>query len=297
MNQELKVLFNNYIIEKKQYHTESTHINANEAYAPIIKCLIDLGINTTDDLKFEDGIRIFNWFDQNSCVKNTTKNKYMGYIKAVLRHHGYLSHPYLLVKKLPNDVEPYKPVDRELFDSIIEYAANKDTHVNDWIYYAVFVIMYDTACRIRELLTIKKQNIIISTNTIILENKDTKGRTQRFVFFTDSKKDLLRDMIKQTPSEYIFWNYSKQRKLTENDVRNYIRRIKKKLNIDVFHPHQVRKLSATDLVVAGANLKTAQTILGHKEQKTTELYINYTALVAKQEYDKFRNNQKSSLKK
>lgn len=293
----LKEMFENYIIEKKQYHTEATHINAKGAFNPITTCLDELNIKTVDDLKFEDGLRIFNWFDENASIKNTTKNKYMGYLKTVLRHHGYMGHPYLLVKKLPNDVEPYKPVDRDVFDSIIEYAANKSTHVNDWMYYAVFVIMYDTACRIRELLLIKKQNIILSTNTIILENKDTKGRSQRFVFFTDSKKDLLRDMIKQTPGDYVFWNYSKHRKLTESDVRNYIRRIRKKLDIDVFHPHQVRKLSATDLVIAGANLKTAQTILGHREQKTTEIYINYTALVAKEEYDKFRNNVKSSLKK
>lgn len=294
---KIEEMFNSYITDKKPYHSNSTHNSLSTEYRPIRTCLIELGITDIEDLKFESSLIILDWFDANHNIKNTTKNKYIGYLKSVLRHHGYLGHPFLLVKKLPNDVEPYKPVDRDLFDRIIEYAANKETHINDWMYYAVFVIMYDTACRIRELLTIRKQNIILSTNTIVLENKDTKGRTQRFVFFTDSKKDLLRDMIKQTPGDYVFWNYAKNRKLSESDVRNYIRRIKKKLNIDVFHPHQVRKLSATDLVVAGANLKTAQTILGHKEQKTTELYINYTALVAKQEYDKFRNNQKSSLKK
>jgi len=293
----IEKMFNSYIIDKKPYHSESTHRSLNTEYKPIRVCLIELGIINIEDLKFESSLSILNWFDKNHKIKNTTKNKYIGYLKSVLRHHGFMGHPFLLVKKLPNDVEPYKPVDRELFDSIIEYAANKGTHINDWMYYAVFVIMYDTACRIRELLTIKKQNIILSTNTIVLENKDTKGRTQRFVFFTDENKTLISDMIKQTPGDYIFWNYFKNRKLNESDVRNYIRRIRKKLNIDVFHPHQVRKLSATDLVVAGANLKTAQTILGHKEQKTTEIYINYTALVAKQEYDKFRNNQKSSLKK
>lgn len=291
----LDLLFENYIIEKKQYHTESTHINAKGAFNPILRCLEDLDIKTVDELKFEDGLRIFNWFDKNTPIKNTSKNKYMGYLKAVLRHHGFIGHPYLLVKKLPNDVEPYQPVDRDVFKRIIDYASSKNTHVNDWVYAAVFILMYDTACRIGELLTIKKKNIIIASNTIVLETATTKGRQQRYVFFTDKNKDLVKEMVDKTPGDYIFWNYDKQRKLTQSDVRNYIRRIKKALDLKTFHPHQVRKLSATDLVQAGANLKTAQIILGHKEQKTTELYINYTAIVAKKEYDKFRN-QKSSQK-
>lgn len=289
---KLTDVFNKYLEETKYRKRPETVKNQNNNWRPVIKCLEELEIFELEALKYEDGQRIVEWFKNNTRSKNTTINKKIGYIKTALRHSKFMAHPFLLVDPLPRDTEPFVPMEEDILKQAIELSKIK-TSENSFVYHAIYVLLYDTGCRINELLNIKKKNILLGTNTIVLESDNTKGKNQRYVFFTNQNKSIVVDLIRRSPSDYVFWNYLKSRPISRDDVKNYMRRMKKKLGVERFHAHQIRKRFATDLVECGANLKTVQTILGHKDQKTTEIYVSYSSIIAKKEYDELMNKKKS----
>lgn len=87
------------------------------------------------------------------------------------------------------------------------------------------------------------------------------------------------------------WNIEKNKRFDrDSDMKYLLKIIKKNLGINKLSNHMFRKTMATDLVLHGAKLKTVQTILGHKNQDTTEIYIEYDSIAAKKEYQRLRKN-------
>lgn len=286
---KVKDLFNNYLNNRKLLAGENYKREKNN-YNIIIKCLNELKIETIDNINFELGQKIIIWFKNNTGSKNTTINKNIGYLKTILRFHNYNDNTFLLVKQLKRDTEPFVAVDSQDFITAIQWAKNRNTSENSYVYYGVLQMLYDTGCRISELLSIKKRNVLINDGIIILEASETKASKQRYVFFSNAMKETVKKLIDDAPGEYVFWNHIRNRKLTYDDMKIFYRTLKEELGFKRFHSHQIRKRMSTDLVEAGANLKTVQTILGHKDQATTEIYVNYSAITAKKEYDKIKNS-------
>lgn len=282
-----KQLFENYF---KRRENKSRNINKEQTnFNQLIRCLKELEVNSVNNIDFDLGEKVITWFKANTKSKNNTINKNVGYLKTVLRINNYTDNSFLLVENLKSDTQPFVAVDSQDFIKILQWAKNRNTSENSFVYYAMLQMLYDTGCRITELLSIQKQNIMINDGIISLEASDTKTSKQRFVFFSESKKEIIQKLIEQSPSNYIFWNQIRNRRISYDDVKIFYRTLREETGIKRFHSHQIRKRMSTDLVVEGANLKTVQTILGHADQATTEIYVNYSAINAKKEYDKIKN--------
>ena len=53
-----------------------------------------------------------------------------------------------------------------------------------------------------------------------------------------------------------------------------IKQFAKKAGLTDFHTHTLRHKYATDLLEAGVNIKVVQTLLGHENLNTTEVYLS-----------------------
>jgi integrase len=248
------------------------------------RCFEWIDVCKVEDLDYESHQEIVRYYKLQTRCKNSSINKHVFYLKAILRHFGYKVHPFLLVRGLPDDTAHFKVIKQEDLNTIMIYVANKNTSANSLFYRGAVFLLYETGCRIGELLNIKIKNIDMINRMILLEK--TKSHKERLVPYSKLGELVLEDMIRTNKQAmYLFWNQLKNRRMEYNDIKNYYRRLRDVTGIEKLHSHQFRKTMATNLVKKGARTKTVQNILGHQTESQTEIYVDYNSIVAKEDYD------------
>ena len=252
----------------------------------LMKCAEAIGIETVDDLKYESLGKIVEYYHTYTNSKNASINKYITFLKAALRHNGYEQHPFLLTKKLKDDTSPVKPIHNDDLIDIFRVVNRMQKNENSHVYKAALNLLYATGCRIGELLNIRIRNINTKHRTILLEK--TKSKKERYVFYTEYHDIFIKELLeKNTFSPFLFWNHIQNRRLTRDDIRQFHRKLAQQLGLNQLNARQYRKTMATDLAkVTGDNLKMLQTILGHSDIKTTQIYVDYTSDLAHEAYNK-----------
>lgn len=141
---------------------------------------------------------------------------------------------------------------------------------------AILSVMYYGALRISEVTNIKIIDINGQENT--LHVKQSKGAADRIVPLPPDCVELLRAYYKKyRPKLYLFNSYKKGDKYSVKSVRKVLLRalelqgIKKHIT-----PHSLRHSRATHLLANGVGIKFIQQLLGHKNIKTTEVYLHLT---------------------
>lgn len=148
---------------------------------------------------------------------------------------------------------------------------------------ALFTSLYSTGCRVSELVSINMQDISSDLKVAVVMGK---GKKEREVFFTDFAISALKDyfveretLLKQKngtkcDTDAVFLNLRGGR-LTVHGVNYLIKRYnvfaEKKSSLSA---HSFRHSFATALIVAGADVRIVQELLGHKSISTTEQYTH-----------------------
>ncbi|MBN3490530.1 site-specific integrase [Acholeplasma equirhinis] len=253
-------------------------------YRALKNCFDTLAIITVDDLKYESYRLMVNYFKNNTSQKNASINKHLSFLKAILRYFRFESHPFLLNKGLRKDVQHVKPYYQDELVRIFKYFNSLDKSDNSLVYRGVVHLLYATGCRIGELLDIEIKNIDLIHRTILLTK--TKSGKPRYVYFNKHQDNIIKDLIKNNKQyTWLFWNNIRDRRLSKDDIKNFNRKVRDKLKINV-NSRRFRKTMATDLAkVTSGDLKMIQTILGHSDIKMTQVYVEYSEEQAKEVYD------------
>lgn len=152
-------------------------------------------------------------------------------------------------------------------------------------------LLFDTGMRLGECLLIKeKTDINYAERTIFLPADNTKGKKDRYVFFsvqmaTELKRWLqYKDRYKE--SEYVFCTIKGtvlQERSFESNFSNYGERIGKK----EINPHLLRNNFAKRFLMNGGDIFTLSKILGHSSIKVTEqCYLDLQTEDLKKQYEK-----------
>lgn len=177
-------------------------------------------------------------------------------------------------KKLPNFLSE---TDMEVilnFPSHIKYIENNHTK-RDLL---IIEMLYDTGCRVSELVNIKLKDIDYGECSIRVMGKGSK---ERIVYYGEYTKETLekylveRDIIlNNRNSEYLFVSKNNAT-ITSRRVAQIIEVIIQSLAIkNNVTPHTLRHTFATHLLNHGADLRSVQELLGHSSLSTTQIYTH-----------------------
>ena len=145
----------------------------------------------------------------------------------------------------------------------------------------IIELLYSTGIRVSELVNIKLKDIKIKENQITILGK---GNKERIVLFGKVAKTVLEQYIKEYKeyyqgniiNEYLLIN-KKGKPLTTNKIELIVKKITRECSLKHnISPHTLRHTFATHMLENGADLKTVQELLGHKNLKTTAIYTHVT---------------------
>lgn len=153
----------------------------------------------------------------------------------------------------------------------------------------MLIILYYTGIRVSELVNLKLSQLYLSDQYILIYGK---GNKERIIPISSQNIDLLNEYISVTRSNILKFNYSDYLFVQENGnplTRQGFYKIVKKhgqlanLRIEIT-PHVLRHTFATTLLKNDIDLRSVQSLLGHSDISTTQIYTHVSNDTLKNNY-------------
>lgn len=161
---------------------------------------------------------------------------------------------------------------------------------------AILETLFSTGLRVSELCGLKRF-LDLERGEISVRGK---GDKLRVVFLSDGAKTAIKNYLKKRTDaeEFLFVSLTRQGKATGKIIPRTVQRlvdryariagIPKKV-----HPHLLRHSFATDLLINGADLRSVQSLLGHANVSTTQVYTHLTNKELRQIHKSFHGRRRS----
>lgn len=166
---------------------------------------------------------------------------------------------------------------------------------------AIMELLFSTGLRVSELVGLNRDQINFKTREFGVVGK---GGRARIVFLSLEAANYLEQYLVGRADHYkpLFVRMSGNMSITADDskmrltarsvqriVKGYV--VKAKLPVDAT-PHTLRHSMATDLLREGADIRSVQEILGHKNIATTQIYTHVTDARLREVHEKFHAGNK-----
>ncbi len=265
--QEVVSRYQSYI---KRQHSNGTYRFYVNHLSHFVKWSEQREIYDTDDLKyyvFDDYIA-----DMKETCQNITINKRIGILKRCFKQMK-IELPYLQsIEKLRERVHTYDMIELEDLKMLRTYHKGLDDDIgNNLFYKCLILLLMDTGARINEILHIKRENVDLANQEILLT--ETKTKTDRVVFIQDSSVKYIKKMsdIKHE-HPYLLHHMIMNRQANYFDVDNYMKKLRSQFGFNKLHAHMFRHSLATILLQRSADIVSVMSIMGHKNMETTQRY-------------------------
>lgn len=157
---------------------------------------------------------------------------------------------------------------------------------------AMLELLYASGLRVSELVSLPLHGVHLDASFVRVEGK---GRRERLVPFGSRAKRALEAYLavrgelrsaKEKPlAETVFLNH-RGRPLSRVAVWGILKRLAAKAGLPrPPHPHVLRHSFATHLLEGGADIRSVQELLGHKDIRTTQIY---TRVEERRLYEQYR---------
>ncbi|MGB9882988.1 MAG: tyrosine-type recombinase/integrase [Microgenomates group bacterium] len=164
---------------------------------------------------------------------------------------------------------------------------------------AILEILFSTGLRVSELVSLNREQVNLESGEFGVVGKGGKARV---VFLSKRAKEWLKKYLDKRTDPYspLFIRYSgpkakegltnEKLRLSVRSVERMIDKYRKKAGI-LFRigPHVLRHSFATDLLSHGADLRSVQEMLGHKNISTTQIYTHVTNTRLREIHEKYHS--------
>lgn len=235
--------------------------------------------------------------DRNICLETITENDIQQYILYLKRQkklsvgtiNNYISairffYTYVLgkewnPKKIPRmKRKTYFPVIPPRQDVIA--ILNATTNLK---YKAIFSLIYGSGLRVSEVARLRICDICSKTMSIRVEN--AKHDTNRYTILSETSLAVLRQYFRVTfakgsykPEDWLFPGRKPGEHINVKSIKNMLIKMRNRLHLDHrISAHTLRHCFATHCLENGAEITFIQQMLGHKNLKTTSIYLHMTS--------------------
>lgn len=167
---------------------------------------------------------------------------------------------------------------------------------------AILETLFSTGLRVSELTALNRDHVNLNSGEFGITGKGGKSRV---VFLSESAKHWLNKYMELRKDSYhpLFIRYSGPRfkgasvgvksRLTPRSIQRMVDKYRKAAGI-LFRigPHVLRHSFATDLLTHGADIRSVQEMLGHKNISTTQVYTHVTNTRLREIHQKFHSGNK-----
>lgn len=164
---------------------------------------------------------------------------------------------------------------------------------------AIIELLFSSGLRVSELVNLNRDHINTKRREFMVRGK---GQKDRPIFISQSAAEHVDNYVaKRTDSlPPLFLSYSRNnvvsnsgdyRRLTARSIQRIINTYARLAGITKHvSPHTMRHSFATDLLMNGADLRSVQSMLGHSNISTTQIYTHVTDQHLKEIYEKFHSS-------
>ncbi|MEK7117475.1 MAG: site-specific tyrosine recombinase/integron integrase, partial [Patescibacteria group bacterium] len=227
------------------------------------------------------------WLNRQPAQKDTltkkTQNYYLIALRAFLK---YLARQN--IKSLPAERIELAKVSERSLDLITPTELNRllqapdGDKLKDLRDRAILELLFSTGLRVSELCSLSR-DIDLGNDELSIRGK---GGKVRLVFLSDKVKQILKEYLnkRKDMDDALFVNLDRassksmsNKGLTSRSIQNIVKHCAIKAGISKkVTPHIIRHCFATDLLSNGADLRSVQTLLGHANINTTQIYTHVT---------------------
>ena len=167
---------------------------------------------------------------------------------------------------------------------------------------AIIELLYSGGLRVSELVGLNRDSINLERREFVVRGKGSKDRP---IFISEACADrvsaYLNARVDSLPA--LFLNNSRNtqavdtsgnfRRITARSVERIVEKYARLAGITKHvSPHTLRHSFATDLLMNGADIRAVQSMLGHSDISTTQIYTHVTDAHLKDVHEKFHSETK-----
>ena len=167
---------------------------------------------------------------------------------------------------------------------------------------AIIELLYSGGLRVSELVSLNRDSVNLVKREFMVRGKGSKDRP---IFISETCADRVADYLDARTDSLpaLFLNNSRNlqavdtsgnyRRITARSVERIVEKYARLAGITKHvSPHTLRHSFATDLLMNGADIRAVQSMLGHADISTTQIYTHVTDAHLKEVHEKFHSETK-----
>lgn len=163
---------------------------------------------------------------------------------------------------------------------------------------AIIELLFSSGLRVSELVTLNRDHVNTKRREFMVRGK---GQKDRPVFISQSAANHLENYLENRNDSLapLFISYSRNsiastsgdyRRLTPRSIQRMLSHYARLAGITKHvSPHTLRHSYATDLLMNGADIRSVQSMLGHSNISTTQVYTHVTDEHLREIYEQFHS--------